>query len=104
MKTSHAYAINPFQRNQNGSRLLQREMMLARMRIGVFEILGTKTKHLARVFLSALALAVLCLTCANAAQASQRFAASLNGAQETPPNGSAGTGYGSVILSDDQYR
>lgn len=48
-------------------------------------------------------LLVLTLMGASASvQASQRFATSLNGAQETPPNGSAGTGYGSVILSDDQ--
>jgi hypothetical protein len=32
---------------------------------------------------------------------SQRFFAKLDGLQETPPNGSAGTGYGNVVVSPD---
>jgi hypothetical protein len=35
-------------------------------------------------------------------QAGQRFTAVLTGGQEVPPTGSPGTGYGYVILSDDQ--
>ena len=46
--------------------------------------------------------ALTVISATTSVQASQRFAATLNGAQETPPNGSAGTGNGSVILSDDQ--
>ena len=70
--------------------------------IKVIAIKESKMKRLARVFLPALALAVLCLMSVNTAVASQRFDAHLIGAQETPPTGSAGTGYGYVILSDDQ--
>ncbi|MGH9929897.1 MAG: CHRD domain-containing protein, partial [Pyrinomonadaceae bacterium] len=45
---------------------------------------------------------MLCLISVNTTQAAQRFVATFTGAQETPPSGSTGTGYGSVILSDDQ--
>src|SRR5438477_8760574 len=61
-----------------------------------------KTIHSSLLLVTALALVGLCLISVPTAQASQGFAARLNGAQETPPNGSAGTGNGSVILSDDQ--
>ncbi len=45
---------------------------------------------------------VICFLSVNTAHAGQRFTAFLNQAQEVPPSGSAGTGYGYVFLSDDQ--
>ncbi|MGH9930681.1 MAG: beta strand repeat-containing protein, partial [Pyrinomonadaceae bacterium] len=59
------------------------------------------TNRLHQAFLPVLALAVVCLIFANT-PARRRFAASLTGAQATPANTSAGTGYGSIIASDDQ--
>ena len=67
-------------------------------------ILSSITSLSTRLLVAALTLlATMVLMGATASvQAGQRFAASLTGAQETPPSGSAGKGYGSVILSDDQ--
>src|SRR4030081_1288232 len=80
MKTSRPNTTNSFQsRHNNQSQLMRKAIMLA---LAVFLML----------MMSAIA----------SVQASQRLAASMTGAQETPPNGSTGTGYGSVILSDDQ--
>ena len=73
----------------------------ARTGSSVLEIRETKKKGPHQVFLPALALVVLCLMSVST-QAASRLAASMNGAQETPPNASPATGYGSVILSDDQ--
>ncbi|MGH9930188.1 MAG: CHRD domain-containing protein, partial [Pyrinomonadaceae bacterium] len=103
MKTSRAHTTFLSEsRNRNGSNIARQAIMLARTGISAFEIRETRKKGRHQVFLPALALALLCLMSVNTAQAAQRFAATLTGAQETPPSGSAGTGYGSVILSDDQ--
>ena len=77
---------------------------LGRLLCAELEQRGATLRRLSKMLLLLLSLivATYCLIAVRTAQASQPFSGNLTGAQETPPTGSAGTGFGTVVLSDDQ--
>ena len=85
---------------------LKRDNPVPTLRRGVATLEANRAtlRRLSKVLLVLLSLTVAtyCLIAVRTARASQPFSGNLTGLQETPPNASAGTGFGTVVLSDAQ--